>query len=480
VRREETGPTGGRLTEQAVSRCKVPAGESPVRVSVGGRGSRPPLGVERPFNEAWCRKPLKKGEQVRGPQHEVKPAASTELQSESRAAHVTAKATSAADLSEWEAAGLSGVWGAAREQGTMRNTRGPSALRREPQGGPYKPKVKSGAAQRESEGAVVPEMAMTKNVAGGKGLCFSHATFAGTSEGMAANSGPNYPYGLRIADKAPQPLRWLREEDKPMAHASPGGLSVSRVRGAACNGIDHAGESPVAAIARFGCVALPDAHGGRPTGAQAQVKVLGAGKTGPTRQEGERTLGPQRERTLQRRNGFPRGAGRGVSSSRAHSRMGEGQWALTKVTGQCSRRLLRRMGGGTWRMVDDSKQGRSRRCEARGTSREARLRVTARLADRVVVAMMPRDSRTLAEQRARGAAMRSMTRRRTRHAFGPTGDPRRVAKASAKGASNSLVRSTGKGAPEVTVRSRCLEAVLGKTRRTEFQRGLRKRSYGRC
>lgn len=254
---------------------------------------------------------------------------------------------------------------------------------------------------------------------------------------------------------------------------------VSRVRGAACNGIDHAGESPAAAIARFGCVAVPDVLRGRPLGAQAQAKVLGAGRTGPTRQEGERTLGPQRERTLQRRDGFPRETGRGASSSRAHSRMGEGQRAPMKVTGQGSRRLLRRMGGGTKGLVDDPKQGRSRRREARGTSREARLRVAARLADRVVVATMPRDNTTLAEQRTRGAARCSTMRRRTRHACGPTGDPRRVAEASTKGASN-LRDSAGKGAPEGTVRSRCLEAVLGKTRRTEFQRGEGKRSYGRC
>jgi hypothetical protein len=238
VRREETGPTGGRLTEQAVSRCKIPTGESPVRISVGACGSRPPLGVERPLGEAWCRKPLKKGEQVRGRQHQVKPAASTEKQSESRAEHVTAKVTSAADGSEREAAGLGGVWGAAREQGILRNTRGPSAPRREPQGGPYKPKAKSGAAQRESEGVVVPEMAMTKNVAGGKGLCFSHATGAGTSEGMAATSGPNNPCGLWIAVKAPQPLTWLREEAKPMAQASPRGLSVSRVREIRTHGLN--------------------------------------------------------------------------------------------------------------------------------------------------------------------------------------------------------------------------------------------------
>lgn len=35
-------------------------------------------------------------------------------------------------------------------------------------------------------------------------------------------------------------------------------LSLSRVRGAVCNGVDHAGESPAAAVARFGCVATPD------------------------------------------------------------------------------------------------------------------------------------------------------------------------------------------------------------------------------
>jgi len=152
------------------------------------------------------------------------------------------------------------------------------------------------------------------------------------------------------------------------------------------------------------------------------------------------------------------------------SRTGEGQWASMKETGQCSRRLLRRIGGGTEGMVSDPKQGRSRDREARGTRRESRSRVITRLADRVVVAMMPRDSITLAEQRTRGAAARLMTRGRTRHARQPgtTGGPRRVAKASAKGASNSMARPTRKGAPESKVRSRCLEAVLGKTRRTEF------------
>ena len=199
---------------------------------------------------------------------------------------------------------------------------------------------------------------------------------------------------------------------------------------------------------------------------------------GPTCQEGEQNLGPQRERTLQRRNGFPRGTGCGVLSSRAHSRMSEGQWMLTKVTGQGSRHLLRRMGGGTKGMVDVPKQGRSRDREALGTSREARSGVNARLADRVVVALRSRDNITPAEQRTRGAVVRLTTRRRTRHGragLGPTGEHRRVAEAGATDAPNSHARQ---GASERTVRSHRLEAVLGKTRRTEFQRGARKRSYG--
>jgi hypothetical protein len=173
-------------------------------------------------------------------------------------------------------------------------------------------------------------------------------------------------------------------------------------------------------------------------------------------------MGPQRERTLQRRNGFPRETGRGVSSSRAHSRKGEGQWASMKATGQCSRRLLRRMGGGTMRMVDDPKQGRSRERKATDASREARSGVFARLADRVVVAMMPRDNITLAEQRTRGAAACLMTRRRTRHAqhsAEPTGDPRRVAKSGTYDAPNPLA---GKGASERTCGRAALKPYWGK------------------
>jgi RNA-directed DNA polymerase len=57
----------------------------------------------------------------------------------------------------------------------------------------YKPKVKSSGAQRESEGAVVPSMAVKKNAAGGKGSCSGHAGGRGKDEGMVRTAGPNHP-----------------------------------------------------------------------------------------------------------------------------------------------------------------------------------------------------------------------------------------------------------------------------------------------
>ena len=59
-------------------------------------------------------------------------------------------------------------------------------------------------------------------------------------------------------------------------------LVIEPIFGAARNGDDQAGESPAAAVARFGCVAVPDAHDGRPSRAQAQVNVLGAERSDST------------------------------------------------------------------------------------------------------------------------------------------------------------------------------------------------------
>ena len=97
-----------------------------------------------------------RGKQARGPQQQVKLAASTEEQSGSRAAHFTAKATSVAQEPK-RVVDPGGVGRAARVQGKVRNTRGPSGPPLSRQGGSYKSKTKSSAVQRESEGIVVPK-----------------------------------------------------------------------------------------------------------------------------------------------------------------------------------------------------------------------------------------------------------------------------------------------------------------------------------
>jgi group II intron reverse transcriptase/maturase len=55
--------------------------------------------------------------------------------------------------------------------------------------------AKSAAAQRESEGIVVPEMAATNNAAYGKGPCGGQVEGGGKRKGMAGTTGPNSPVG---------------------------------------------------------------------------------------------------------------------------------------------------------------------------------------------------------------------------------------------------------------------------------------------
>jgi len=165
------------------------------------------------MSQAGRQKPVRRreprnGEQARGPQHEVKPAASTEEQSGSRAAHFTAKATRVTRVLE-RVIGPGGVRGAARVQGEVRNTRAPSAQPLSRQGGSYKPRAKSSAAQRESEGVVVPSMAATNNAVGGKGPCGGYVADAGKREGMAGKTGPNHPGGRAPVDKVRQLQRSL-------------------------------------------------------------------------------------------------------------------------------------------------------------------------------------------------------------------------------------------------------------------------------
>jgi hypothetical protein len=233
VRREEAG-TG--LEQVAASCCTFPAGASPASVSAGAPSSRPQASGETLMARAGCQKPLRR-KQVRGPQHQVKPAASTDSQPESRAAHVTAKAMfSALKFREAGARGLGGVRGAARVQGEVRNTRDPSERPELGQAGSYKPKAKSSRAQRESEGIVVLRIAATNNTAGGKGPCGGFVDRAATCEGMTGKTGSNYPERHPLLAK----VRHLRH--RLGAAAKPAGtmLRPERPLGKPCAGNPHA------------------------------------------------------------------------------------------------------------------------------------------------------------------------------------------------------------------------------------------------
>ena len=187
VRRDEASPRGPAF------RCSAPAGASPASVSPGAPSSRPQACEETRAARAGCQKPLWR-KPARGPQHHVKPAASTDKQFERRAGHVAAKATSGTPQSgDVRAPGLDGVGGVARVHGAERNTRGPSARLGSEQVRSYKPMAKTRHAQRASEGVVVPRIVATNDATGGKGPCGGQASDEGTCEGMAGKSGPNSP-----------------------------------------------------------------------------------------------------------------------------------------------------------------------------------------------------------------------------------------------------------------------------------------------
>jgi len=79
--------------------------------------------------------------------------------------------------------------------GLGRNRRGPSARPASGEDCWYKPMVKSGRGQRESEGAVVPPTGALFSVLAGKGPHFDHAFGEGKHQGMAGSAWPNHPGG---------------------------------------------------------------------------------------------------------------------------------------------------------------------------------------------------------------------------------------------------------------------------------------------
>ena len=160
VRRDVMACLSASLGEMVITCCASPTGANPVPVSIGAPVSRPQVKEGDFLAQAGYHKPVRwrephNGERTRGPQPQVKPAASTESQPGGRADHVTAKATSEAREPKL-VSDTGGVWGAARVSGEARNTRDPSARPSSWQGDSYKPKAKANTVQRESEGIVVP------------------------------------------------------------------------------------------------------------------------------------------------------------------------------------------------------------------------------------------------------------------------------------------------------------------------------------
>src|SRR5467141_462504 len=199
---------------------------------------------------------------------------------------------------------------------------------------------------------------------------------------------------------------------------------------------------------------------------QAQAKVLGAERPDPS--GGRAKLGAAAE--SEHRSvvtASPREAGVGFEqpSPFPHGRrpmsVGEGNGLMQPTFAPAH---------GWWHQVNGRRPKAGMVSGSRGPAHkpEARRWEIARSADRVVVAKTPGDSITPAERRTRGAEACSTERGSSRHAFGPTGTNDHVAEESTKGAPNSPGGPVMKDAPDASVRSLCLEAVLGKTRRTEF------------
>lgn len=78
-------------------------------------------------------------------------------------------------------------------EGGVRNTRDPSALPESGQGASYKPRAKSAAAQRESEGSIVVVIPAEQNAGGAKGPHFDHGEGGATREGMSGHQNRSNP-----------------------------------------------------------------------------------------------------------------------------------------------------------------------------------------------------------------------------------------------------------------------------------------------
>ena len=176
-----------------------PAGASPVWVIAGEPSSRPRSDVERRRAERGV-KSLFGGSKRAGRSAIRRESCSlvtftTEEPSRSCHGEGSIRRTGVPDMPP---PGPSGVWGAARTHGLVRNRRGPSSQPRQHIRS-YKPMVKSSGGKRESDGVVVLLIA-GRNPAGGKGPGFGHADERGTRKDMTETARSNSPDGSTPVD----------------------------------------------------------------------------------------------------------------------------------------------------------------------------------------------------------------------------------------------------------------------------------------
>jgi hypothetical protein len=177
--------------------CVRPAGESPARVSAGAPGSRPQPRGEIPAAERGV-KSLSGGSKRAGWNCSLVTFTTGEP---SRSCHGEGHVR--------QSLFRSGRGGSPRGRGTCTRARSDSGTRETRLGSlvskdrSYKPMVKSGGAQRESEGAVVVSIGVKLKAPRAKGPRFDRACVGGERQGMVEPVRPTSPGGhLPVASTA--------------------------------------------------------------------------------------------------------------------------------------------------------------------------------------------------------------------------------------------------------------------------------------
>jgi hypothetical protein len=234
--------------------------------------------------------------------------------------------------------------------------------------------------------------------------------------------------------------------------------------GAASPDADHAGESPVTVIVRFDCVAVPDASTGRPGNAQAQAKVLAAvgRQSGPPGGRAKPGAAAESEhcsvvRTSPHESGCGTRGSRALFPGRRPMDNGEGNGPVQPWSPPAQG--WRQQGNGqrlkAGKVSSPESSGHKLRSSEATSGDETGG--SGRSSDEA------RDSITLAEPRARGTAPCARSEGRP--------DMPRGQRESRHFVDCALRRRQSRIGDEGRRRCkipRCLEAVLGKTHRTEF------------